>query len=114
MGETGQNFDLWQGEDETIQIPITDGELPVNLTGASVTWVLTSGNTVVLTKTTDAGITLDSLDGTNDMIVISLDKADTTGLGAGYYAHECRVVSGGDEQVVCSGTVRLRRSSTAA
>lgn len=114
-GLTGQDFEMWQGEDETIQIPVTDGDgSPVNMAGASVTWVMFAGATVAVTKTAGSGVEITDGDGTSDLLVVTIEKSDTLTLAPGYYEHECRVVNGGDEQIVCSGTVRLRRSSTAA
>ena len=112
MGITGQDFQMWQGEDEVIEVPITDGESPVNLTGATVTWKLSQSGVTVLTKTTSDDITIGAGDAVGDLVTIAVRKANTATLSPGYYTHECRVVSGGDEQVVFTGTMRLIESLT--
>lgn len=112
MAATSQNFELWQGEDEQVEVPVTDGENPVSLTGAAVEWGMWRGDTRLITKTFGSGVTLANGAAVDDVIVIALSAADTATVAPGYYSHECRVQKGGDYQVVFTGVVTVQRSRT--
>ncbi len=112
MAATAQNFEIFQGEDEQVEVPVTDGENPVSLTGAAVEWGMWHGDTRLITKATGSGITLANNAAVNDAIVIALEAADTATVAPGYYSHECRVQKGGDYQVVFTGVVTIQRSRT--
>ena len=112
MAATAQNFELWQGEDEQVEVPVTDGENPVSLTGAAAEWGMWHGDTRLITKADGSGITLANSAAVDDVIVIALSAADTATIAPGYYNHECRVQKGGDYQVVFTGVVTIQRSRT--
>lgn len=112
MAATAQNFELWQGEDEQVEVPVTDGTNPVSLTGAAIEWGMWHGDTRLITKATGSGITLANSAAVDDAIVIALSAADTATVAPGYYSHECRVQKGGDYQVVFVGVVTIQRSRT--
>ena len=120
MTTTGQTITVYEGEDKTIAISVTDttGGTAVNYAGATaITWRVTTdaeSETAIIEKTlADAEISLADDEGTNDQIVIVLDAADTTSIGPETYYHECRVVdSSGDSQVVAVGDFVLKASSS--
>lgn len=112
MASEKQNFTFYQGEDEQIDFYITDDGSPKNLTGATLEWGMWSDVTRLLTKVTGNGAALASGDGTNDVVRVTIVKADTIAMPAGVYYHECRVVLNGNEQVVSVGKALLRESKT--
>ncbi len=120
MTTTGQNITVWEGEDKNIQITVRTrrvGGAPVNLTGSTVTWVVTTGadsNTAIISKTSTAGeITFDDDGGTNNRANIALLAADTQTLEGRTLYHECRVEDvAGDDAVVATGIFRIKNSST--
>lgn len=112
MASEKQNFTFYQGEDEQIDLYVTDGVSPKNLTGATVEWGMWSSSTRLLTKTTGDGVTLENGDGVNDVVRITIAKSDSISLPAGAYYHECRVALLGNEQVVAAGQALLRESKT--
>jgi hypothetical protein len=119
MTTTAQDITVYEGEDKTILISVTDtsGGSAVNLTGATTTWVVTTGassNTAIISKTsTDAEITYDNDAGTNDRINIALASADTQGQEGNVLYHECKVVdSGSDTHIVATGKFTVRHAST--
>lgn len=117
MTKINQDFALWQGEDGVLRVPVLDsaGE-PKVLTGSTVTWKAwfsTVNSIASITKTTASGIALADSADTDDAIVITLAKADTSSLTPGVYYHECRVLDAlSKEQVVFSGNMTLNRSKT--
>lgn len=117
MSKLNQDFDIWQGEDAVITVPVTDsaGD-PKVLTGSTVTWKAWFSKVdtaAAISKSTADDIALVNSAGTDDAIQIALPKAATSGLTPGKYYHECRVVgSDSKEQVVFEGEMTLHRSKT--
>ena len=119
MTSTGQNKTVWEGEDKNIQFTVRTqrvGGAPVDLTGSTVTWVVTTGptsNTAIISKTSAAGeITFDDDGGTNNRVNIALDAVDTQGLEGRQLYHECRVVDlAGDISIVATGNFTIKNSS---
>ena len=117
MSKLNQDFDIWQGEDAVLTVPVTDSAgSPKTLTGSTVTWKAWASivnTTASITKTTADDIALVNADDTDDAIQITLPKAATSGLTPGKYYHECRVVDANTKaQVVFEGTMTLHRSKT--
>jgi len=121
MTAQGQDITVYEGEDKTIDIYVTDsaGGSTVNLgTPTSVTWtVKASASTTesdLISKTLAAGeISVGDGNGTNDKLSIALDSADTQGLEGSTYYHECRVVDGSsDNHVVTVGKITVNHSAT--
>ncbi len=120
MTQSTQNITVREGEDKVIQISVKTqrvGGTAVNLTGSTITWVVTIGpesSAALISKTSTAGeITLDNDIGTNDRINIALDSADTQGLEGRDLYHECRVVDvAGDNSIVAVGSFKARHSAT--
>lgn len=115
MTAMGQNLTLFQGETQTVRIPVTNASgAPITLTGASVVWrVTTASGATVLSKTSGGGgITLITTTITSDTIAIAIDPADTLGLAAATYLHECRITIDGEQAVVTAGALTLLASRT--
>lgn len=118
MTVKAQDITVYEGEDKTIKISVTDteGGSPVDLTGAtSITWLVTASYLSVLKlieKQLSNGIILENDAGSNDRIVIPLDSADTVGMGGKTYYHECRIVDvSAKSHVVAVGDISVISSS---
>lgn len=88
--------DFVSGDDKTLRFTITDdgtsAGTPVNITGATITFKVTSGptsTTAIIEKSTAGGITI--TDGPNGVCTVALVAADTAAL-AGDYWYELQVV----------------------
>jgi len=112
MAKVNQDFEMYLGESKVITFTITDDSgNPAVITGGTATWVLatTLGKAeIVLTKTTEDGITISS----NDYEVY-LTQADTETLKSGLYQHELRNIDvNGVESVLATGEALIRPSLT--
>lgn len=113
MTTTGQHITIWQGEDKTITVSLTNaaGEAYGSTAGLTFYWWVSVDQLSTdyeIQKYSTSGIT----NGTSQ-ITIALDKADTSGMAAGVYYHECRVIDGSsDEDVVFSGGFTVKGSPT--
>lgn len=104
MTKLDQDFTMWQGEEISLRVPVTDSDgLPVTLTGATIAWKATAGSTTL----SKSGSVI-SIDDTDDGVKIDLDPADTKSMTAKKYRHECRV----NNNVIFEGDMVLRFSST--
>ena len=112
MTTTGQTITVWQGEDKTITVSLTNsaGAAYGSTTGLTFTWIvsLTPTSAALITKSTGSGIT----NGTS-LITITLADTDTDAMSGQYY-HECRVVVDATslEDVVFCGGFIVKDSST--
>lgn len=113
MTVENQLLTLWQGEDKSIIVSLTDADGNPYGSTAALTFLYrvttaAENRSAIIEKTTGSGIT----NGTNE-VTIALDKADTDDLDAGDYYHELRVTDGsGNEDVVFDGIFRLEPSAT--
>lgn len=90
MTRTAQDFTMWSGDHKNLTYTVTDSTgASVNLTGASVAWVLspgpTSGSLVRLTTDSGSGIAVSGC-----TFTVSLSPAHTSSL-AGQYYYEAQV-----------------------
>ena len=68
---------------------MTDADgIAINLTGATISYVIFSGGVATITKTIGSGITV--TDATAGTFTITLTSANTASLAGSYY-HECQV-----------------------
>lgn len=91
MTATGQNVTMISGDDKVLTVTVVDEDnLPWNLTGCSVNYVVYKGGTgvIIITKTTTSGISLTNP--VNGIMEISLIPSDTEDY-TGYYLHECEI-----------------------
>lgn len=86
MTRTGQNVEIYKGDDRTLEVTIYDAYGNISdLYGASCNWVvykITQG-TIVISKSSPSQITLSS-----GIAFIPLVPADTENLFPGNYLHE--------------------------
>jgi hypothetical protein len=113
MATTDQNATIYAGDTVNINVVVTDPATgdPKNLAGATVQWAMFREykGTVVLTKDTDAGITI--TDEANGALTIALDASDTENVRPDIYAHEVEVTdSGGNVSTVTTGYITLEAS----
>lgn len=113
MTTTDRHLTIWQGENKTITVSLTDADGNDYGSTSGLTfyyWVSSDKNATdyEIEKYTGSGIT----NGTSQ-ITIALDKADTSGLSPGSYYHECRVIDGSsNEDVVFTGGFIVKPSPT--
>lgn len=115
MTEEGQDFEMWSGDSQVINIQITEGDAatPRNLTSDDVRWVLadSAGDTPIIEKST-TGSDVVKTNPSEGEIEVRLDKSDTEEM-YGRYHHEAEVEDDqGRELTVMSGSVKINRSST--
>lgn len=115
MTATSQDFECWQGEDNTLQITVKkeDGTPKDISASTAITWKLArkpSAATALLTKSLGSGIAI--TDGLNGVFQITLSAADLASLYDSYY-HEARVKdSANKSKVVTTGKVVVNKSLT--
>ena len=116
MTVTGQNFDLYQGEDKEIIISATDEDgdiLP--LTGYTIIWVaynLTSGQ-IVLEKSSSVSGEIEVPTPLDGQIHISLTSEDTASLQPKSYGHQCEIVDAfGANSLITAGQLTVIKSHT--
>lgn len=112
MTKTGQNFDLWSGDDTTLEVTVLDDTgTPVVLTGATLTWkVFTRLGSMLVVKTNGNGIAI--TDAEHGVCVITLTAADTDVLN-GTYHHELQMVQNGITSTVMVGHVTVHEDRVA-
>ena len=114
MTATGQNVTMRSGDTKRLQFTVTDAAgTAVDLTGATITWVLAAklGGTTLLTKTIGFGITVN--DASAGRFHVDLDPADTAAL-AGTYYHEAEVVDAlGNKSTVAVGRITIEQDQIA-
>jgi hypothetical protein len=101
MTATNQNAELWAGEAKSLAVTVSG----IDLTGKTITWTLSADQdsaAAVLTKTTSAGITIDSA----TQFTVALTAANTEGL-AGVYYQKAVVTDGVSPAVVMEGHVTV-------
>lgn len=116
MTTENQNFEMWQGESVTLDVPITDeNNAAFAMTGSTVAWKLTTfGGTLVLSKSTADDVSLEDSAGTDDMVRVVISPGDTRTVAPNSYYQECRITdASSDENVLFTGRVDLYESQTA-
>ena len=109
-----QDFSMIAGDTKVLTVTVRDPSTgdPVSIVDASITWKASKsvGRTVVLTKTTAAGISI--TDGANGVFTITLAAANTVGF-SGSYIHEAKVTfSDGTVQRVLRGMMHVEPALT--
>lgn len=107
--KTGQNFFIMSGNSKNIEVTIKDKEgNAVDLTGATVKWLVHSSGTQRVYKDTANGILI--TDAENGEILISLLSSDTSSL-SGEYSHELKIIdSDGKASTVAVGKMNVTKS----
>jgi len=101
MASANQDFTMASGDTKYLDYTIT---MTGTLSGCTAKWVLYKGSTVVITKTTTAGISI-----TGDTTLrVTLSPTDTASL-AGVYKHELQITDGsGNVCTVAVGTSTIK------
>lgn len=110
---TEYNFSMHAGQSKTVDIAYTDNGVPVNVTGATLVFVLAHapGAPPLLTKTVGAGIVVQN--GPAGTARVTLDPVDTDGRHPGRYYYEAGVAeAGGPVWPGAYGVLTLLPSST--
>jgi hypothetical protein len=111
MTETGQDFEMWEGESKILDVAEVDD---TDISSQEITWILfdEDPDDAEVTKTTGGG-GIDIDNGTAGEFEIELDPADTEGV-TGRFQHECRIDDGGGtESVLFVGEAIINQSGTA-
>lgn len=114
MTQKGQNIEMSQGEDKTINFFVYDsaGAALDSLSGFTFLWYVATSptaSTTVLTKDSTAGITTSGSNG----VVVTLADTDTEGIDPDTYYHELRAIDGSaNEDIIALGGFTLLGSIT--
>lgn len=102
-----QNDDMVAGDDKEIDFAVTN-ELgaALNIAGADILWNLLDGNTIMLTKDTNDGVTITN--GAGGLCRVTLDPSDTASLTPKVYRHGLVIsIQAGAYQTVSKGEFRI-------
>jgi len=79
MTAENQRGRMYSGDDQTIEITVTDADgNPVDLSNSELTFVISRYDTAEVTKTTGSGITVGGTD--SNVATVQLDASDTEAL----------------------------------
>ncbi len=112
---TGQNFQMFQGDDKILVVTVYDNddfENVVNISGATIQFVIYKQTTgqIVVTKSSGSGITI--TDAENGELEITLAGSDTASL-YGTFLHECELTdSTGNVSTIMTGYAKIYASRT--
>lgn len=111
MTATGQNFEMYQGDDKILRVTVLDDDdNAVDITGTTIAWGIyrrTQGN-IVLNKNTSSGISLTAPG--SGIFEINLIRANTLSL-QGRYLHEAEMTDlNGNHSTLFTGTVLIHKS----
>lgn len=105
------NFTMYAGDTRRIEVTVVEGSLPVDLTGATIRWGLSSDatNSGSVTVLKNIGSGIDLLDGPGGRYLITLSPADTAASVPGKYYHESEVVEAdGTVSTVLIGFITIK------
>ena len=96
------------GEEKLLKFLIVDAaDAALDVSSYTFKWVLGQEGTII--KTIDSGITTEDGNGTNDRVVVPIDRDDTVNLPEGVYRHTLWRTDADSEQVLTYGDVYLRK-----
>ena len=100
---------FYSGDSRNLVITVTNADNePVDLTGASIEWILINQNNAVLTKSVGLGITINNP--TGGQFTIALTIKDTRPL-SGTYQHMARVTTSNENSsIVLTGTINVTKA----
>jgi len=107
MTAENQRAEMYSGDDQQIEVTVTEGGDPVDLSNSTLEFAIADAGTVEVTKTTSGGgITISGTK--NDVAVIQLDASDTQSL-AGNYDIELEETDGnGNVATLLRGTLTIK------
>jgi hypothetical protein len=103
-----QNFEMVAGDTVNLHVGVTENSASKNLNGATIKWVLYDevNESVVLTKTTVAGVTITNVLG--GQFTVALTPTDTVNVAPGRYYHESEVTDEtGNVSTIFTGHVTI-------
>ena len=103
------DLDFYAGDSRNLIINVTDeNNTPINITGATIKWILSSQDNNILTKSNGKGITISNA--AQGQFTISLTDSDTKSL-LGNYEHAARVTTlSGESSIVLTGSIIINKS----
>lgn len=104
MIENREDVEMFSGETKEIEVHVVDDAgNDVNLTGYSISWILSRyyGGTAVITKTVGSGITV--TDAAHGLFKITVTATESAGY-AGQYVHRALIDLSGVKAMVLAGT----------
>lgn len=115
MTISGQNFEIYQGDNKQIIITVKDdNDALLNLDGYSAVWCVhnqSPSNIVFQKSTATGGITIPNP--ANGQLVITLEGNDTATLPPKTYGHQCEILDGlGNHATVTAGYMKVITSIT--
>lgn len=108
MTISGQNLEVFQGDNKQIIITIYDeDDVILDLTGYDIVWVVYHPTTkaLVLSKALGDGITVPTP--ANGQLVIDLEPADTLVVVPNTYNHECEITAGSVVSTTTTGIIKI-------
>lgn len=108
MALTEQDCELYAGDDHILEYTITDeNNAPLDITGATITWIAWDGATAVITKSTSSGISI--TDAPGGVFRLTLAPTDTYALTPKAYTHGASIsIEAGAYMTVATGTMILK------
>lgn len=103
---------IFVGESKVIEFLLTDDAgAPVNASGWALRWALTRHKMdQPLVEKLGGDITVGNGNGTGDLIGVTVEAQDTSGLAPGWYVHGLWRVDAGAEAVLAAGKIYLGRA----
>ena len=114
MTKRNQDFTMWRGDRKNIIIQVVDSEENVvNITGASIVWIMLNPINELDKSTAGGGIVLS--DAPNGEFTIVIMPSDTEDFEGEYYYHEAEVTDYlGNVSTVTVGSVALMQDAIPA
>ena len=116
MTISGQNFEVYQGDNKEIIITVRDdNENIIDLTGYSVVWCVHNQRVtdIIFQKTTSLGEEITIPNPTSGEIIITLEGLDTHILTPKNYGHQCEIQDQfGNHATVTTGYMKILKSIT--
>lgn len=114
MTEESEDFEMWAGDSQVININIFENTgVRRDITNDTVRWVLSdsAGDEPKIEKSTD-GSGINKTSPSEGEVEVKLDKPDTNDI-YGRFHHEAEIIDDqGRELTVMTGSVKINRSST--
>jgi Ethanolamine utilization protein EutJ (predicted chaperonin) len=109
---TSQDFSMYAGDSRNLIVTVTDpNNNVINITGATIKWVLVNGDQVVRYKDNQSAGGITITNATNGQFQVSITSNDTTSLPPGTYQHEARMIdSSGNSSLLFTGNVTISKS----
>lgn len=106
MTQTGQNTEIWAGDDVLLRFGILDANgSSQDMTGNTASWILQDEMNSACISVQKAGTI------TGCFVDITISGSDDTATLSGYYYHELTATASGSAVTLATGTIKINRSS---